>query len=89
MIFLINALITFALSASTVFVEGTITAYDASTLTLQQQNGAIVKVPRTSYKKNKGIIVGKEVVAVQVRPSEWIRLNPQLLNKKESIKKDR
>lgn len=87
MIFLINVLISFALSAPTVFVEGTITAYDSTTLTLQQQNGAIVKVPRSSYQKNKGIIVGKDVVTVQVRPSEWIRLNPQMLNKKKSFKK--
>lgn len=89
MIFLWNVLISFALSAPTVFVEGTITAYDASTLTLRQQNGAIVKVPRASYKKNQGIIVGKEVATVQVRPSEWIRLNPQVLNKKEMRKKEK
>ncbi len=84
-----NLIMSIALAAPTVFVEGTITGFDQSTLTLQQKNGAIVKVPRASLRRNKGIMVGKEVVTVEVRPSEWIRLNPQILNKNDSSKKEK
>lgn len=69
----------------TVYVEGVITSYDQKTITLRQKNGAIVKVPRSVYKKTKGIVVGKENVMLQVAPSEWIRLNPKLLEKKQPV----
>lgn len=73
-------------ATSKLYVEGVIIAFDEKTVTLKQEKGAILQLPRSSLVQNKGIAVGKEKVILQVRPSEFVNMNPQVLPK-ESGKK--
>lgn len=86
MIFHLLLVIQMVFATSKLYVEGVIIAFDEKTVTLKQEKGAILQLPRSSLVQNKGIAVGKEKVILQVRPSEFVNMNPQVLPK-ESGKK--
>lgn len=79
MIFYLLLLIELTLASSQLYVEGVIIAFDEKTVTLKQDKGAILQLPRSSLVQNKGIVVGKEKVVLQVRPSEFVKMNPKVL----------
>lgn len=74
---IVLSLCIFSLShASTeVTLEGVITQFDDKTMSLKQKNSAVVKIPRSAYPAQKGIITGKTHVKVKVRASEFLELN--------------
>ncbi|MBY0386443.1 hypothetical protein K2X05_14905 [bacterium] len=86
MILYLLLMIQLALATSKLYVEGVIIAFDEKTVTLKQERGAILKVPRSSLVKNKGIAVGKDKVILQVRPSEFVKMNPKVLPKEPAKK---
>ncbi len=69
---------------STVLVEGTIVAYDETTVLLKQQSGAQLTVPRSLLPKQKGIRVGAEKVKIELSPADFARLNAKVLQKAEA-----
>lgn len=79
MIFFILLLLELTLATSKLYVEGVIIAFDEKTVTLKQDKGAVLQLPRSSLVQNKGIAVGKDKVILQVRPSEFVKMNPKVL----------
>lgn len=86
MIFHLLLVLQMVFATSKLYVEGVIIAFDEKTVTLKQEKGAVLQLPRASLVQNKGIAVGKEKVILQVRPSEFVKMNPKILPKESGNK---
>jgi preprotein translocase subunit YajC len=72
------------LADSKVLVEGIVVSIDEKTITLKQDQGSLVKIPRSSIATTKGIRVGKDEVHVLVKPIDFVQMNPKALSKKKN-----
>lgn len=77
----------FSQASTDMTLEGVITQFDEKTMTLKQKNSAMVKIPRSVYPAQKGIITGKTHVKVKVRASEFLELNKQHFSQSKSDSK--
>ncbi len=74
-------------SANTdVHVEGVVTQFDEQTITLKQNHGVQVRIPRSSYPVIQGVIVGKTVIKTKLSSTDFLKLNHKLFSKRKSKK---
>lgn len=61
-----------------VIIQGKVLSYDASTVTIEQDQGLKLMVPRSQVPAKQDLISGQSYLTVFVSPLDLMKLNPQL-----------
>lgn len=65
-----------AFSITEFIISGKVVGYDKTTITLQQDSKALIKVPRHVVKDVKKMKIGQSIINASVNPTEYVTLNP-------------